>query len=61
MATELQLRCACDDCEHVGALRHQNTAYRDEESNWAVLCLFHQKEADEYWEERWSEYYAGCL
>jgi len=36
--------------------RRQNTAYNDEESNYATLCAEHHAESDEYWEERWHEY-----
>jgi len=54
----------CQECGKTGAdvqRRHQNTAYVDEESNYATLCADCQKDADEYLAERWAEYYAGCL
>ena len=41
--------------------RRQNTAYHDDASNWSVLCPDCQAEANEYWAERWAEYYSGCL
>ena len=57
----LQLCCNFPGCAEVAARRHQITAYDDEESNWNELCLWHQAEADAYWQERWSDYYAGLL
>ena len=41
--------------------RRQNTKYVDDERNYAVLCPACQDEEDDYWAERWAEYYAGCL
>lgn len=40
---------------------HQNTAYINEESNWITLCPPCRKENDEYWTERWDEYYGSLL
>ena len=54
----------CQRCEKTGndvMRRPQNTAYVDEESNWAVLCAECQEEADEYWNDMWAEYYSGCM
>lgn len=54
----------CERCEKVGpdvSRRRQNTAYVNDESNFAVLCDDCQKDADEYWSERWAEYRAGLL
>ena len=55
---------ACHGCEKQGddvKRRRQKTQYVDEESNFSTLCDECQKEADEYWSERWAEYYVGCL
>lgn len=41
--------------------RRQHTSYDDDELNFATLCDICQKEQDEYWQERWDEYYRGCL
>ena len=41
--------------------RRQLTAYVNDKLNFAVLCDECQKEANEYWQERWDEYYSGCL
>lgn len=35
-----------------------STAYNDEESNWGYFCFIHYEEAEEYWDERWRDYYA---
>ena len=54
----------CQGCEKEGPdvqRRRQNTAYENDESNYATLCDDCQKYADEYWHERWAEYYAGCM
>jgi hypothetical protein len=48
----------CEHCKKEGAKkRRQNTAYLKDELNWAVLCDKCQEEANEYWQERWNEYY----
>lgn len=53
---------ACQACGAPGAERYrQRTQYPDEESNWAALCGPCREENDAYWDERWAEYYAGCL
>lgn len=38
--------------------RRQDTAYADEELNYATLCAEHHAENDEYWAERWDEYWS---
>ena len=45
--------CDSEDAKH----RRQATAYVDDERNYAVLCDDCQKEADEYWNDQWQEYY----
>ena len=52
----------CERCEAEGAERRpQKTAYVDEERNYATLCEPCQKDADDYWDDKWAEYYAGCM
>jgi hypothetical protein len=51
----------CQACGQPGKLYRQNTQYVNEEQNWVCLCSEHEEENDEYWAERWAEYYAGCL
>jgi hypothetical protein len=41
--------------------RHQNTRYVDDESNYVTVCDQCFEEIEEYWKERWAEYYSGCL
>ena len=41
--------------------RRQNTLYVDNEMNYVNLCKDCQQENDEYWTERWNDYYNGCL
>lgn len=49
--------CGCRGAQHY----HQRTQYADEASNWVSLCRDCTEENDAYWDERWAEYYAGCL
>jgi len=38
-----------------------NTAYVEHEMNYANGCELCQKETNEYWDERWKEYYSNVL
>ena len=54
------------DCAYPGcpfpAFPHQSrTLYEDPASNWHLLCETHAADTDEYWDERWAEYHAGCM
>ena len=52
----------CNRCKKRGAKRRpQLTQYLDEELNWDCLCESCQEGADEYWQERWDEYYSGLM
>jgi hypothetical protein len=52
----------CQICGKEGAERYrQHTFYANEESNWVTLCEECKKENNEYWAERWSEYYSQCM
>lgn len=37
------------------------TAYANEEFNWMESCLDCYIEQNEYYKERWDDYYAGAL
>lgn len=46
-------------CERTDATKNrQNTQYSNEERNWAILCPECQKSANEYWADRWADYYS---
>lgn len=52
----------CQGCEKKRAIRRrQNTAYVDDERNFATLCPECQDEADKYWKEEWDNYYNMVL
>lgn len=41
--------------------RRQNTAYLDDEANYITVCMDCYEEIQDYWEERWREYWASVL
>lgn len=41
--------------------RRQNTQYTQEESNWVTCCEECFAEIEDYWAERWAEYWNGRL
>ena len=48
----------CRVCGKSNAIRYRmRTAYADDEKNYAILCPECQEESDEYWTERWNDYY----
>ena len=50
----------CQTCGTFPAFTyHQNTRYEDPKLNIVTLCTTCRIKNDEYWEERWSEYYAS--
>ena len=54
----------CPRCHRhrVGVVsRRQNTAYYDDESNWATYCGPCQEVVDDLWQDQWDEYYASRL
>lgn len=52
----------CIVCKKKGATkRRQNTAYVEDEKNWVVMCDSCFEENEAYWQERWEEYYTGCM
>jgi len=38
-----------------------NTAYEDDEANFNTTCEECYELRQEYWAERWQEYYRGCM
>lgn len=51
------MKCQC--CGQAGAeKRRQFTAYAYDELNFAILCDECQEEVNEYWKDRWDEYYS---
>jgi len=52
--------CPVSGCSNRAYVLPQNTSYYDDWRNLAYYCKDHHKENDEYWEERWSEYYSMC-
>lgn len=52
----------CWRCGEMNASRNrQQTAYVDDESNFAVFCPTCQDETDKYWQEMWTDYYNSVL
>jgi len=52
----------CQICGKNGAQRRrQNSAYVDDNKNFATLCDDCQEDANEYWQERWNDYYSMIL
>jgi len=41
--------------------RRMSTAYVDKESNYCEVCLDCYEDIEEYWKERWEEYWSGRL
>lgn len=56
----LQLRCSHKGCTEPANRRKQLTAYVGSD-NMGNLCVWHQAEEDEYWKERWADYYGGVI
>lgn len=57
-------QCPGYDCECEGkdaTIKHQNTAYVQQCFNYILLCDFCMKQNEEYWKERWDEYYSQVL
>jgi coproporphyrinogen III oxidase len=48
-------------CFEFAPLNRQNTQYNEDHRNFARLCDEHQEEVDEYWKERWDEYWGGRI
>lgn len=53
---------SCDKCGQYGAAKNrQNTAYEDDEKNYATLCDICQTEEDEHWKYMWADYWSSRL
>lgn len=61
MKREPEICQCCGELKFTVERRHMNTAYVKEESNYETCCLECHEDHEEYWRERWSEYYAGCM
>ena len=48
-------------CLKEGTWRRQNTNFENDRDNWGCYCPQCQIEEDEYWKERWLEYYHSVL
>jgi hypothetical protein len=56
------MNCQNEYCDSTDAeKRRQNTAYVDDDRNFAVLCDECQKKTNEYWRDQWNDYYQGCM
>lgn len=53
----------CDRCGDVHSVsrRPQMTAYTNDAANYAILCETCQQAEDEYWKERWRDYYSSIV
>jgi hypothetical protein len=52
----------CDYCGRLGALTyHQRTQYENPAENIVTLCPACKERNDEYWDERWADYYSDIL
>lgn len=49
-----------EPCFRKGKRRHQNTAYADDERNYIFTCSNCLDIINEYWNERWQDYYGMC-
>jgi hypothetical protein len=48
-------------CFKRGKYMRQATAYVDDKRNWVTLCPKCAQLNNEYWMERWDEYYSQCM
>lgn len=53
---EIEGKMPCSMCGEPGVRRRQNTAYNDDEKNFAIYCDTHQAEVDEYLDEVWADF-----
>lgn len=58
---EWSTECRYPGCNKVGEWRRQRTHYVNDIDNWCCYCEEHHARNDEYWDERWKEYWSGCL
>jgi protein-arginine kinase activator protein McsA len=55
------IRCQHCDCLWPFQHRRQRTQYVNDESNWVYLCESCTKVNNEYWNDRWADYYSDVL
>jgi predicted nucleic acid binding AN1-type Zn finger protein len=48
----------CRTIFHYPKRRRMNTQYAKEESNWVTCCKPQFDEIQEYWKERWADYWS---
>ena len=41
--------------------RKMSTQYQTEEDNWVFCCKECYADIQEYWKERWQDYYSDCM
>lgn len=58
---ELKTCPCCGTVSDTVERRRMNTAYADEESNYLTSCLACFEMSEDYWRERWADYYGGLL
>lgn len=51
----------CGEIKEDVKRRRRNTAYVNDENNFLTACRECQDRDDEYYAERWEEYYSGRL
>jgi hypothetical protein len=52
----------CQRCGSPGAITYeQRTRYVDHKLNIVTLCPICKEENDDYWDERWEDFYSDCL
>lgn len=51
----------CDKQSYTVERRRLNTQYVDDASNWLTSCAACYADQEEYYAERWAEYYNGCM
>lgn len=61
MKTEPEICPCCGELKFTVERRRMNTSYVNEDSNYETCCLECHDGHEEYWRERWEEYYAGCM
>lgn len=61
--TQHALQCVCErqGCLFPANVRRQDTAYTNDKLNWAAYCTECQAEVDDYWRERWADYYGDTI
>ena len=57
---EQQVLC-CVVCGSEAKRRRQSTAYVNDELNFVIACDDCFKEIEEYWMERWDDYWSSVL